>query len=247
MIKAIIIDDEKMAREIIEDYLVENEDIEIVEQCSDGFSGLKAIQDKKPDLVFLDVQMPKLTGFELLEVLDEQPVIIFTTAYDQYAIKAFEKNAVDYLLKPFSAERFQTALKKAVEKIKSGPDQKHSEKISHQLEDREETVNRIVVKKNKEIRIIPVDQVKYIEAQDDYVMIYTEKERFLKQKTMKYFETHLDPRDFIRIHRSYIIKAGEISKIEPYEKSSYIVVLKNSKSLPLSKSGFNRLKSILDL
>ncbi|MFW5644733.1 MAG: LytR/AlgR family response regulator transcription factor [Bacteroidota bacterium] len=247
MIKAVLIDDEEMAREIISDYLEDFEDIEVVAHCDDGFSGLKAIQDKNPDLVFLDVQMPKLTGFEMLEVLDEKPAIIFTTAYDQYAIQAFEQNAVDYLLKPFSPERFNAAVKKAISRIREGTERPEKEKLREHLDEKEEYKNRVVVKYRKEIRIIPVNQINYIEAHDDYVMIYTEKEKFLKQKTMKYFESHLDPGEFVRLHRSYIVRVDRIARIEPYEKSNFIVVLKDDKSLPVSKSGFTKLKSILDL
>ncbi len=247
MIKVIIIDDEEMAREIIADYLKEFEEIEVVAQCEDGFSGLKAIQDKNPDLVFLDVQMPKLTGFEMLEILDEKPAIIFTTAYDQYAIQAFEQNAVDYLLKPFAHERFNTAVGKAISRIREGLERPEKEKLREHLSESEDYIHRVVVKLRKEIRIIPVNQISYIEAQDDYVMLYTEKEKFLKQKTMKYFENHLDPHEFIRIHRSYIVRTDRIGKIEPYEKSSFVVVLKDETSLPVSKSGFTKLKSVLDL
>lgn len=247
MIKAVIIDDEEMAREIIADYLEEFEDIEVIAHCEDGFCGLKAIQDKNPDLVFLDVQMPKLTGFEMLEVLDEKPAIIFTTAYDQYAIQAFEQNAVDYLLKPFSPERFNTAVEKAVSRIHKGSERPEKEKIREHFDEKEDYINRVVVKLRKEIRIIPVNQINYLESQDDYVMIYTEREKFLKQKTMKYFESHLDPGEFVRIHRSYIVRTDCIGKIEPYEKSNFVVILKDGKSLPVSKSGFTKLKSVLDL
>ncbi|MFW5821258.1 MAG: LytR/AlgR family response regulator transcription factor [Bacteroidota bacterium] len=247
MIKAVIIDDEEMAREIIADYLEEFEEIEVVAQCEDGFSGLKTIQDKNPDLVFLDVQMPKLTGFEMLEILDEKPAIIFTTAYDQYAIQAFEQNAVDYLLKPFPRDRFNAAVEKAISRIRKGPDRPEKQKVREHLDKGEQYINRVVVKLRKEIRIIAVNQINYLEAQDDYVMIYTGKEKFLKQKTMKYFENHLDPREFIRIHRSYITRTDRIGKIEPYEKGSFVVVLKDETSLPVSKSGFAKLKSVLDL
>jgi len=247
MIKTVIIDDEQMAREIIADYLEEFEEIEVVAQCEDGFSGLKTIQDKNPDLVFLDVQMPKLTGFEMLEILDEKPAIIFTTAYDQYAIQAFEQNAVDYLLKPFSPDRFNAAVEKAISRIRKGLDRPENQKVREYLDKGEQYIDRVVVKLRKEIRIIAVDQINYLEAQDDYVMIYTGKEKFLKQKTMKYFENHLDPREFVRIHRSYIIRTDRIGKIEPYEKSSFVVVMKDETSLPVSKSGFAKLKSVLEL
>lgn len=236
-----------MAREIILDYLEDFPEIQILDQCEDGFSGLKAINDRNPDLVFLDIQMPKLTGFELLEVLDEKPKIIFTTAYDQYAIQAFELNAVDYLLKPFGKDRFNAAVGKAINLIKAGDRSDDKSKLEKHFESKEEELNRIVVKSRKEIRILPVDQVHYLEAQDDYVMIYLEKEKFLKQKTMKFFEDHLNPKDFIRVHRSYIVRIDKISKIEPYEKSTSLIILKDGRQVPVSRSGLSKLKAILDL
>lgn len=247
MIKAIIIDDEELAREIVLDYLEDFPEITVVDQCGDGFSGLKAINEKKPDLIFLDIQMPKLTGFELLEVLDERPRIIFTTAYDQYAIQAFEENAVDYLLKPFSKDRFQAAVTKAIGLIKAGDTPEERIKLEKHFESKEDELNRIVVKSRKEIRIIPVNQIHYIEAQDDYVMIYLEKEKFLKQKTMKFFEDHLGAKDFVRVHRSYIVRIDRINRIEPYEKSTSVIILKDGRKIPVSRSGMIKLKGILDL
>ena len=172
MIKVLIIDDEDFAREVIKEYLEDHEEIEILGEFSDGFTGLKAINELDPDLVFLDVQMPKLSGFEILEVLDEKPMIIFTTAYDQYAIKAFEMNAVDYLLKPFSKDRFDVAVKKASEK-KSKSNKESLTKLENTIDNHKEILNRIVVKKRNDIEVLAVDQVDYIEAQDDYVMLYT--------------------------------------------------------------------------
>jgi two-component system LytT family response regulator len=247
MIRTVIIDDEEMAREIILDYLEDFPGIQVVDQCEDGFSGLKSINDKKPDLVFLDIQMPKLTGFEMLEVLDERPKIIFTTAYDQYAIRAFEQNAVDYLLKPFGKDRFNAAMEKAISLIEAGNLADDKSRLEKHFESKEEELNRIVVKSRKEIRIIPVDQIHYLEAQDDYVMIYLEKEKFLKQKTMKFFEDRLPPKDFIRVHRSYIVRMDKISRIEPYEKSTSLILLKDGRQIPASRSGLSKLKGILDL
>lgn len=247
MIRTVIIDDEEMAREIILDYLEDYPEIQVVDQCEDGFSGLKAINEKNPDLVFLDIQMPKLTGFEMLEVLDEKPKIIFTTAYDQYAIQAFELNAVDYLLKPFGKDRFKTAVEKAMNMINAGSHVDDKSKLEKHFESKEEELDRIVVKSRKDIRIIPVEQIQYLEAQDDYVMIYLEKEKFLKQKTMKFFEDHLNPKDFVRVHRSYIIRIDKINRIEPYEKSTSLIILKDGRHIPVSRSGLSKLKGILDL
>jgi two-component system LytT family response regulator len=244
-IKAIIIEDEELGRELIKNYLKEQETIEIIAECENGFEGIKAIQDLKPDLVFLDIQMPKLNGFEMLEILDEKPEIIFTTAYNQYAIQAFELNAVDYLLKPFSKERLIDALGKAMQRIETNQPQtkKVNKLIQEPLDD---IIERIVVKSNNKIHVIPVEKIRYLEAQDDYVMIYTFESKHLKQATMKYFEEHLNPKEFMRIHRSYIIRLDQVVQLEPYGKDSYMAKLKDGPSVKISKSGFKNLKEKLN-
>jgi len=244
-IRTIIVDDEAPARDIIRHYLGELEDIEIVAECSDGFSGLKTISSMKPDLVFLDIQMPRLTGIEMLEVMTEKPVIIFTTAYDQFALKAFELNAVDYLLKPFHKRRFLDAVSKAAEKIRSGAETKEPSGILENKPEPSSPVNRIVVRKGSAINLIPVDQVKYVEAQDDYVMIHHASGKALKQQTMKFYEENLPPKDFVRIHRSFIVRVQEINRIEPYEKENYIAVLKSGEKLPVSRAGYKHLREEL--
>lgn len=245
-IKTLIIDDEQLGRDLIKAYLKKHEAIEVLAECSNGFDGIKQINELKPDLIFLDIQMPKLTGFEMLELIENPPVIIFTTAYDQYALKAFEVNATDYLLKPFSEERFNEALEKATKllsnKILSDAKFKDTLKIA---DSRAESLERIVVKNQQKITLIPVEEIKYIEAQDDYTMLYTQKGNFLKQKTMKYFEENLNPKDFIRIHRSYIIKLSLLKQIDLLEKESYQVVLHDGKKLPVSKNGYAKLKELL--
>lgn len=242
-IRVIIIDDETPAREIIKHYLTEVEAVEIVAECSDGFSGLKAISSLKPDLVFLDIQMPRLTGIEMVEVLTEKPEIIFITAYDQFAIRAFELNAVDYLMKPFHKRRFFEAVKKAVDKIRSGAGNK--EPASHLLSKKTDPslpINRLVVRKGSSINLIPVEQIRYIEAQDDYVMIYHSQGKALKQQTLKFCEDNLPGKDFVRIHRSFIVNVGEIKRIEPYGKDTHMAILNSGDKLPVSRSGYKQLK-----
>ena len=243
---AIIVDDEYLAREIVKKYLEKHADIDILAECSNGFEAVKEITDKKPDLIFLDIQMPKLNGFEMLELLDVHPSIIFTTAFDDYAIKAFEVNAVDYLLKPFSEERFNEALEKAIGRInkKSSDEEKIKKLISHR-DQLTETLERIVVKDGSKITIIPVETLRWIEAQDDYVRIHSEGGKFMKKKTMKFFEDHLDPNNFIRIHRSSIINVSSIKQMELYEKDSYRVIMKDETKLPVSKTGLQKLRGIL--
>jgi len=246
-LQTLIIEDEELARNLLRSYLKDHPDIELIGECENGFEGVKTINEKKPDLVFLDIQMPKITGFEMIELLDFKPQIIFTTAYDQYALKAFEMNAVDYLLKPFSKERMLSAIEKVQHRIQIGEDT--SEKLEEltNLRPGEEFIDRVVVKDRHKIHIITVDKIRYIESLDDYVMIYTTDGRHMKQKTMKYFENNLDPKNFIRIHRSYIVQVDNIAEIQQYEKESYIVILKDAAKtkLKVSKTGYKKIKEVL--
>ncbi len=244
-IRTIIVEDEELARNLLKTFLKSIDSVELIAECENGFEGVKAINDLKPDLVFLDIQMPKISGFELLELLEHKPHIIFATAYDQYAIKAFEFNAADYLLKPYSKDRLAEAIDKVAERISAkGTASEVAEKISNYP--KEEFLDRIVVKDRHKIHIIPVDQIRYIESMDDYVMIYTIEGRYIKQKTMKYLENSLEPRNFIRIHRSYIVKVEEIHEIQQYEKESYIVILHDKTKLKVSKTGYKNLKEALN-
>jgi two-component system, LytTR family, response regulator len=246
-IRTIIIDDETPARDLIKYYLTEVESIEIIAECADGFSGLKSISTLKPDLVFLDIQMPRLTGIELIEVLTEKPEIIFTTAYDQFAIRAFELNAVDYLMKPFAKRRFLDAVKKAVDKIVSGAGNKEpASQILAKKPEPTSPVNRIVVRKGNALNLIPVEHIRYVEAQDDYVMIFHSTGKALKQQTMKFYEENLPKSDFVRIHRSYIVRIEEIKRIEPYGKENHVAILNSGDKLPVSRAGYKQLKEELN-
>lgn len=245
--KVLIIDDEALARDLIKSYLKGEEDFELLGECANGFEGIKAIQEQQPDLVFLDVQMPKLNGFEMLELMDEAPFIIFATAHDEYAIKAFEASAIDYLLKPFSKDRFRQALDKFKERFQEGQTGKESlEKLSSYSDEHQPALDRIVVRTGAKIKIILPENIHYLEAQDDYVMIYTKEGKFLKQKTMTYFERHLDTKDFVRIHRSYIVRIEQIAQIELYGKDTHVALLKDGNKLSVSRSGYSRLKQVLD-
>ncbi len=244
-LRTIIVEDEELARKLLKSFLSGIENVELVAECENGFEGVKMINELKPDLVFLDIQMPKITGFELLELLEHKPHIIFATAYDQYALKAFEYNAVDYLLKPYSRDRLEEAVSKVTERIST--EGKESD-VVEKLGDfpREEYLDRVVVKDRHKIHIAPVDSVRYIESMDDYVMIYTTEGRWMKQKTMKYFESALNPKNFVRIHRSYIVKVNEIGEIQQYEKESYVVILHDKTKLKVSKTGYKNLKEVLN-
>jgi len=240
--KAIIIDDEPLARSIIKEYLQPYTNITLVEECNDGFEGIKAIQQHHPDLIFLDIQMPKINGFEMLELVDNPPLVIFATAFEEYAIKAFDAHAADYLLKPFSKERFDKAIQKALLQKNNT-----AQAIAATALETAAPSNRIVVKDNGKIKIIPLAQVQYVEAADDYVKIHTAEGNFLKKKTMQYFEDSLPQQEFIRIHRSYIVNAQLITRITPYEKDSHLALLTTGSQLPVSKAGYIKLKQVLGI
>lgn len=243
MYKVILIDDEPLARQLIAALLKDNKKFDVVCECADGFEGIKAIQEHQPDLIFLDVQMPKLNGFEMLELIDNPPSVIFSTAFDQYAIKAFEAHAVDYLLKPITQERFETALSKYIQhagtpvttNIQSLAEEQVYEGYQH----------RIVVKDNGVIRIITEADIYHIEASDDYIKVFTKDGHFLKKSTLTRIEKSFDPTKFVRVHRSHIIPVEQLLRIEPYEKDSHIALLKSGAKVPVSKSGLDKLKDTL--
>lgn len=247
ILKTIIIDDEENARTLIKSYLSEYKEIEIIAECVDGFEGALKIKELSPDLIFLDIQMPRLNGFEMLELMDQFPLIIFSTAYDEFALKAFEFGAVDYLLKPYSAARLKKALEKAFSRHEK-QEESAIPKMVEYVKQNQEILQRIAVKKNHSIQILPISAIRHFEAQDDYVYIYTnQNERFIKNLTMKYLEDHLDSRDFIRVHRSHIIRLDQVSGIEHWEKDTYLLKLKDETKIPLSKSGYKKLKELLKL
>ena len=247
MKKAIIIDDEPLARSIVKEYLAFYPQIELVEECSDGFQGVKAIQQHKPDIVFLDIQMPKINGFEMLELIDDPPDIIFTTAFDEYAIRAFEAHAVDYLLKPFSRDRFSRALDKWLDQQDVSPQKSATRALLDSAAHSPSQAERIVVKTAGRIKIIPLHEIQYLEAADDYVKLYTNDGNYLKKKTMNYFEEVLDPKLFVRTHRSYIINVQQITRIDAYEKENQVAILTSGVKIPVSKNGYMKLKAVLGI
>jgi len=244
--KVIIIDDEPLARSIVKEFLQKHPQLQLLQECGDGFEGVKAIQLHQPDLIFLDIQMPKINGFEMLELLEKSPAVIFTTAFDEYAIKAFEAHAIDYLLKPFNQERFDQAIAKWSEQ-KAGVAEKSTQDILHTAAASPSQRNRIVVRNGSKIKIISVFDVFYLEAADDYVKIHTQEGYFLKNKTMAHFEQTLDGHQFVRSHRSYIVNVQQITRIDLYEKDSYVAVLRSGVKVPVSRSGYGKLKEVLGL
>lgn len=240
MLRAVIVDDEELARGFLRELLAPHSEIEIAAECANGFEAVKAIGETSPDLLFLDVQMPKLDGFEVLELLDQTqsaPVVVFVTAYDQYAMRAFDAHAVDYLLKPFSAERFERALERA--KARLG--ERRPPLDAAPPRGPQERPQRIVVKDGTRVHVIPLDKLDYIEAQDDYVALHSGGKSHLKQQSIASLEATLDPARFVRIHRSAIVNLERIARIEPYGKESRIAILADGTRLPVSRSGYTRL------
>ncbi|MDQ0108293.1 two-component system LytT family response regulator [Chitinophaga terrae (ex Kim and Jung 2007)] len=247
MIKAVIIDDEPLAREVVKEYLLGFPQIEVAQECNDGFEGLKAIQQHQPDLVFLDIQMPKITGFEMLELVEKLPAVIFTTAFEEHAIRAFEVNAVDYLLKPFSAERFEKAVQKWLDHFHKPAEMPDTNALLEAAAATPLQNNRVVIRLNGKIKIIPVSEIHYLEAADDYVKVVTHEGSFLKNKTMAFFEKTLDPAQFTRVHRSYILNINQVTRIEPYEKENHLAILRSGAKVLVSKTGYPKLKAALGL
>ena len=244
--KVVIIDDEPLARSIVKEYLQKHPQVEIMQECNDGFEGLKAIQQHQPDLIFLDIQMPKINGFEMLELIEQPPAVIFATAFDEFAIKAFEAHAIDYLLKPFNQDRFDKAINKFKEQ-KATSTEKATQDLLETASQSPSQNNRIVVKNGSKIKIIPVHEVQYLEAADDYVKVHTGEGYFLKNKTMNHFEQTLDGQQFVRSHRSYIVNVQQITRIDPYEKDNHIAILRSGIKVPVSRTGYVRLREVLGL
>ena len=243
-IRALLVDDEDLARHAIRDLLKTHPEVEVLDECANGFEAVKAVAEQKPDLIFLDVQMPKLTGFDVLELIGNDIAVIFVTAYDQHAMRAFEVHAVDYLLKPVGRERFDAALTRAKNRV--------SEKkpipaeLAAAARPAQQFLERVVVRDGTRVTLIPVAKLDYVEAQDDYVALATHGTKHLKQQTIASLEAGLDPARFVRIHRSYIVNFERVTRIEPYGKDSRLAILTDGTRLPVSRTGYARLKSLLD-
>jgi two-component system LytT family response regulator len=242
--RTIIVDDEELARGLVREYLAAYPDIEIVAECSNGFEAVKAATELKPDVMFLDIQMPKLNGFEVIELIDDPPAVIFVTAFDQYALKAFEVHAVDYLLKPYSKQRFDEALSHAREHL-SPRSTERTKAIAAAAKPKDQLLERVLIKEGSKVLVIPAEKIDYIEAQDDYVSFRVEGKSHLKMQRLSDLETMLDPRRFVRIHRSYILNIERLAKIELYAKDSRTAILKDGTQLTVSRTGYEKLKALL--
>jgi two-component system, LytTR family, response regulator len=243
-LRTIVVDDEELARQVLRELLRAHDEIEVVAECRNGLEAVKAVAEYKPDLLFLDVQMPKLTGFDVLELIGPDVPVIFVTAYDEYAMKAFEVHAVDYLLKPLGKDRLAAALqrvkKRDAEKLPPAAELAAAARPAGQF------AERLVVRDGTRVTLIPVGKLDYAEAQDDYVSLASEGKNHLKQQTIGSLEAALDPKSFVRIHRSYVVNLERVSRIEPYGKESRIAILSNGAKLPVSRAGYARLQALLD-
>ncbi len=242
--RVLIVDDEPLARKAMALALAEFPEIEIIGECADGFEAVKKINQEKPEVVFLDIQMPKLDGFDVLELLENPPFIVFVTAYNEYALKAFEAHALDYILKPVKKERLEKTLKRVENRLRESQAQPVA---AFMLEHQQihTPLERILVRDRNQIHILPVEDIYYIEAQDDYVELFRKERSFLKKETLSGLGKRLDGRRFVCIHRSYLLNIDYLSKIEPYTKDSKIAVLKDGKTLPISRSGYQRLMELI--
>jgi two-component system, LytTR family, response regulator len=243
-LRIVIVDDEPLARAVLREYAQSDPGIEVVADCANGFEAVKAVADHKPDLVLLDVQMPKLDGFEVLELLGRDQPVIFVTAYDQYALRAFEVHAVDYLLKPFSAERFQEAIQRARERLRVKAAVPLDE-IVREARPRTGPAERVLIRDGASVHVLPADAIDYVEAQDDYVAFKTAGKQYLKDQTLAAVEAMLDPARFVRIHRSFILNIDRIAKVELYAKDSRMATLRDGTRLPVSRAGYARLSELL--
>ncbi|VXA92370.1 LytTR family DNA-binding domain-containing protein [Massilia sp. 9I] len=240
--RVLIVDDEHLARALLREYLAAHADVDIVGECANGFEAVKAIGELDPELVFLDIQMPKLDGFEVVELAGGKPHYVFATAYDQYALKAFEVHAIDYLLKPFSRERLAQALEHARSRR---PQQAQVEAVVADAAQRRGYLERVLIKDGARVHVVPSCSIDHIEAQDDYVQVTAAGKAYLKNQRLSELEAQLDPQVFIRIHRSYIVNVGAIARIEPASKDNYCAVLKDGSKLPISRSGYQKVRDMM--
>lgn len=237
-----IVDDELLARSVLREYLARHDDIDIVAECANGFDAVKAIAELEPELVFLDIQMPRLDGFEVAELIGAKTKLIFVTAYDQYALKAFECHALDYLLKPFSEQRFEQALAHA-RANRSLPETVQT--LAREAATRAAPLDRVLIRDGAKVHVIASARIDYIEAQDDYISIRSEGKSYLKSQSLSELETQLDPAKFLRVHRSYLLNIDGIRRIEAATKDSHVAILRDDTRIPVSKAGYQKLKLLV--
>ncbi len=244
LLRVVIVDDEPLARAVVREYLGAHPGLQVVAECANGFEAVKAVSELSPDLMFLDVQMPKLSGFEVLELIGRSVPVVFTTAYDEYALSAFEVHAIDYLLKPFSAERFAEALARARERL-AARDASPIDALVSEGRAKQAPLERVLIRDGSKVHVLPVDTIDYVEAQDDYVSFRSDGKSYLKDQTLGAIEALLDPARFVRIHRSYLLNIDRIARVELYAKDSRLAILRDGTKLPVSRAGYARLAKLL--
>jgi len=243
-LRVVIVDDEALARGLLRELLAAHADVEIVGECSNGFEAVRAVTERQPDLLLLDVQMPKLDGFDVLELIGGDIPVIFVTAYDSFAIRAFDVHAVDYLLKPFGDQRLAEALDRARARIRAR-EKPAVQAIVTAARSGRAPLDRVLIRDRADVHVIPVEKIDYVESQDDYVAIRAGGRSLLKEQTLAELETLLDPGRFVRIHRRYLLNLARLSKIELSVTESRVAVLNDGTELPISRSGYARLKELL--
>ncbi len=245
-IRAIVVDDEDLARQMLQEYLVEFPNIEIVGECDSGEQAVKNINSLQPDLIFLDVQMPELSGFGVLKKLEKIPFVIFSTAYDKYALQAFEVNAVDYLLKPYDRQRFNQAVQRVLERIENNaPSNEQLQSLINSIQMDKADTKRLWIKENGSLKPIKLQEIDWIEAMDDYACLHVGKANHLVNQTMRELEAKLGDKMFMRIHRSTIVNLDSIQQLRPIGDGSYQVILKDSTKLSLSRGQAKKLKKLV--
>ena len=243
MISVVIVDDEAPARAIVREYLSDYPQFVVAAECANGYEAVKAVGEHRPDLIFLDIQMPKLDGFEVLDLLETKPQVVFVTAYDEYAIRAFEVHAIDYLLKPFTAARFAEVVAHAEEMVRRREGESHD--VASVTTSIRKPLQRIAFRDGATIDVVPVQRIDYIEAQDDYLHVWSRGQKYVKQQTLGELEALLDATRFIRVHRSYIVNVESLARVEPYAKDSRVALLKDGTRVPVSRAGYERLKALI--
>ena len=243
-LRVIIVDDEPLARAVVREYVAQHAGVEVVAECANGFEAVKAVSELSPDLMFLDVQMPKLSGFEVLELIGRSVPVVFTTAHDQYALSAFEVHAIDYLLKPFSAERFAEALTRARGRLAS-QDAMPVDGLIDDVRSKQTPLERVLIRDGSKVHVLPIDKIDYVEAQDDYVAFHSEGKSYLKDQTLAAVEGLLDSARFVRVHRSFVLNIERIARVELYAKDSRVAILRDGTKLPVSRAGYARLAKLL--
>jgi two-component system LytT family response regulator len=253
-VRVVVVDDEPPARALVREFLAPHPDVEVVGECTNGFEAVQRIGELQPDLVLLDVQMPKLDGFEVLALLDPGPQVVFVTAFDEYALRAFEVNAVDYLLKPFGRERLAEALDRVRARLgrstgtaaaPAASPAALAAALQSSARDAGRYTERLLVKDRGQVHVIPIERIDYLESQDDYVAIHAGGTAHLKTQPLSEVAAGLDPSRFVRVHRSYVVHIDRIARLELYAKDSRVAILHDGREVPVSRSGYERLQALL--